>query len=119
MCHFMFLSEISGPRWIIMGMVVKLAQSVSHSQLIKTVLRQALTYVFYIRLACVSKGSSQYLRTSPDFCGILIDRDSGKWNLDPEQTQKRRDLFYELLTYDSWQASWSILPSKITYLRHL
>lgn len=28
MCHFMFLSEISGPRWVIMGMVVKLAQSV-------------------------------------------------------------------------------------------
>lgn len=31
MCHFMFLSEISGPRWIIMGMVVKLAQSVRSS----------------------------------------------------------------------------------------
>jgi hypothetical protein len=31
------------------------------------------------------------------------DRDSGKWNLDPEQTRKRRELFYELLTYDSWQ----------------
>jgi hypothetical protein len=29
MCHFMFLSEISSPRWAIMGMVVKLAQSVS------------------------------------------------------------------------------------------
>lgn len=28
-CHFMFLSEISSPRWAIMGMVVKLAQSVS------------------------------------------------------------------------------------------
>jgi hypothetical protein len=62
MCHFMFLSEIGGPRWIIMGMVVKLAQSVG------------------------------------------LHRDSGKWNLDPEQTQKRRDLFYELLTYDSWQS---------------
>ncbi|KAF8801279.1 hypothetical protein BYT27DRAFT_7235766 [Phlegmacium glaucopus] len=62
MCHFMFLSEISGPRWVIMGIVVKLAQSVG------------------------------------------LHRDSGKWNLDPEQTQKRRNLFCELLTYDSWQS---------------
>lgn len=29
MCHFMFLSDMGGPRWVIMGMVVKLAQSVS------------------------------------------------------------------------------------------
>jgi len=35
-----------------------------------------------------------------------LDRDSGKWNLNPEQTQKRRELFYELLTYDSWQVGW-------------
>ncbi|KAF8972630.1 hypothetical protein BDZ97DRAFT_1781980 [Flammula alnicola] len=60
MCHFMFLSEISSPRWAVMGMIVKLAQS--------------------------------------------VNRDSGKWNLDPEQTRKRRELFYELLTYDSWQS---------------
>lgn len=33
----------------------------------------------------------------------LEDRDSGKWKLDPEETQKRRELFYEILTYDSWQ----------------
>ncbi|KAF8159767.1 fungal-specific transcription factor domain-containing protein [Crassisporium funariophilum] len=62
MCHFMFLSDMGGPRWVIMGMVVKLAQSVG------------------------------------------LHRDSGKWNLDAEQTQKRRELFYELLTYDSWQS---------------
>ncbi|KDR67949.1 hypothetical protein GALMADRAFT_161257 [Galerina marginata CBS 339.88] len=62
MCHFMFLAEISGPRWGIMGIVVKLAQSLG------------------------------------------LHRDSGKWKLEPEQTQKRRELFYELLTYDSWQS---------------
>ncbi|KAF9478291.1 hypothetical protein BDN70DRAFT_880170 [Pholiota conissans] len=62
MCHFMFLSEISSARWVIMGIVVKLAQSIG------------------------------------------LHRDSGKWNLDPEQTRKRRELFYELLTYDSWQS---------------
>ncbi|KAF5383588.1 hypothetical protein D9615_003709 [Tricholomella constricta] len=62
MCHFMFLSDMGGPRWVIMGMVVKLAQSIG------------------------------------------LHRDSGKWNLDPGETKKRRELFYELLTYDSWQS---------------
>jgi len=28
MSHFMFLSDVGGPRWVVMGMVVKLAQSV-------------------------------------------------------------------------------------------
>ena len=31
MCHFMFLSFRDGPRWALMGLVVKLAQSVSCS----------------------------------------------------------------------------------------
>ncbi|OBZ66409.1 putative zinc transporter cis4 [Grifola frondosa] len=31
-------------------------------------------------------------------------RDSGKWNLSPEETFRRRSLFYELYTYDSWQS---------------
>ncbi|KJA18056.1 hypothetical protein HYPSUDRAFT_45638 [Hypholoma sublateritium FD-334 SS-4] len=61
-CHFMFLSEISSARWVIMGIAVKLAQSIG------------------------------------------LHRDSGKWKLDSEQTRKRRALFYELLTYDSWQS---------------
>ncbi|KAF8885016.1 hypothetical protein BD779DRAFT_1612027 [Infundibulicybe gibba] len=60
MCHFMFLSDMGGPRWVVMGIVVKLAHS--------------------------------------------VNRDSGKWNLNSEETQKRRELFYELLTYDSWQS---------------
>lgn len=29
MCHFMFLSFVEGPRWALMGLAVKLAQSVS------------------------------------------------------------------------------------------
>lgn len=33
----------------------------------------------------------------------FADRDSGKWNLDPRETFRRRSLFYELYTYDSWQ----------------
>lgn len=29
MCHFMFMSFRDGPRWALMGLVVKLTQSVS------------------------------------------------------------------------------------------
>ncbi|TEB21845.1 hypothetical protein FA13DRAFT_1819353 [Coprinellus micaceus] len=62
MCHFMFLSDMGRPRWVMMGIVVKMAQSIG------------------------------------------LHRDSGKWKLDPEETQKRRELFYEILTYDMWQS---------------
>lgn len=31
------------------------------------------------------------------------DRDSGRWKVDPQETQQRRELFWELFTYDSWQ----------------
>lgn len=62
MCHFMFLSDMAGPRWVVMGIVVKVAQSIG------------------------------------------LHRDSGKWKLDPVETQKRRELFYEIVTYDSWQS---------------
>ncbi|EMD39039.1 hypothetical protein CERSUDRAFT_133798 [Gelatoporia subvermispora B] len=62
MCHFMFLSFVEGPRWALMGLAVKLAQSLG------------------------------------------LHRDSGKWNLKSEETFRRRSLFYELYTYDSWQS---------------
>lgn len=32
-----------------------------------------------------------------------VDRDSGRWGVDPQETQRRRELFWELYTYDSWQ----------------
>lgn len=62
MSHYMFLSDIDGPRWALMGLVVKLAHS----------------------------------------CGL--HRDSGRWNLGPEETYRRRSLFWEIYTYDSWQS---------------
>jgi hypothetical protein len=34
---------------------------------------------------------------------LHIDRDSGKWKVDGVETQRRRELFWELFTYDSWQ----------------
>ncbi|KAH9935867.1 uncharacterized protein BXZ73DRAFT_45273 [Epithele typhae] len=60
MCQYMFYSFVDGPRWALMGVAVKLAQS--------------------------------------------VNRDSGRWNLDPKETNRRRSLFYELYTYDSWQS---------------
>ncbi|KAI1796561.1 fungal-specific transcription factor domain-containing protein [Ganoderma leucocontextum] len=62
MCHYMFHSFVEGPRWALMGLAVKLAQSLG------------------------------------------LHRDSGQWNLDPRETFRRRSLFYELYTYDSWQS---------------
>ncbi|TDL23723.1 hypothetical protein BD410DRAFT_786992 [Rickenella mellea] len=62
MSHFLFLADIDGPRWTIMGLVVKLAQSIG------------------------------------------LHRDSARWNLDSEETQKRRSLLWETFVYDSWQS---------------
>ncbi|KAH9479629.1 putative transcriptional regulatory protein C1F7.11c [Psilocybe cubensis] len=35
---------------------------------------------------------------------IGLHRDSGKWKVDPVETARRRELFWELFTYDSWQS---------------
>ncbi|KIM44896.1 hypothetical protein M413DRAFT_442869 [Hebeloma cylindrosporum] len=67
MTFYLFLVDrhgtSSGARWAIMGLAVKVGQSVRYS----------------------------------------YHRDSGKWKMDPVETQKRRELFWELFTYDSWQ----------------
>ncbi|KAJ6485930.1 fungal-specific transcription factor domain-containing protein [Mycena sanguinolenta] len=62
MCHYMFWADIEGPRWVLMGLVVKLAHSVG------------------------------------------LHRDSNLWNLDPDETYRRRCLLYEIYTYDSFQS---------------
>jgi hypothetical protein len=51
----------SGSRWSIMGLAVKIAQSIG------------------------------------------LHRDSGRWKVDQAETRRRRELFWELYTYDSWQ----------------
>jgi len=44
--------------------------------------------------------------TIPDSTrAILIDRDTGRWKLDPSETQRRREVFWELYVQDSWQVS--------------
>ncbi|KAJ6581244.1 fungal-specific transcription factor domain-containing protein [Mycena capillaripes] len=62
MCHYMFWADIEGPRWVLMGLVVKLAHSIG------------------------------------------LHRDSGLWNLDADETHRRRCLLYEIYTYDSFQS---------------
>ncbi|KAJ7224484.1 fungal-specific transcription factor domain-containing protein, partial [Mycena pura] len=63
MAYYLFLADRhgtgSGARWALMGIAVKVAQS--------------------------------------------VHRDSGRWKVDPVETQRRRQLFWELFSYDSWQ----------------
>ncbi|KAK2465633.1 hypothetical protein APHAL10511_002177 [Amanita phalloides] len=65
MTFYLFLADRhstnNGARWTIMGIAVKIAQSIG------------------------------------------LHRDSGKWKVDAVETQRRRELFWELFTYDSWQ----------------
>ncbi|EKM81959.1 hypothetical protein AGABI1DRAFT_112143 [Agaricus bisporus var. burnettii JB137-S8] len=65
MTYYLFLADrhgtASGARWAIMGIAVKLGQSIG------------------------------------------LHRDSGRWKVDHLETQRRRELFWELFTYDSWQ----------------
>ncbi|KAJ3568149.1 hypothetical protein NP233_g5908 [Leucocoprinus birnbaumii] len=65
MTFYLFLADrhgtASGARWAIMGIAVKVGQSIG------------------------------------------LHRDSGRWKVDPIETQRRRELFWELFTYDSWQ----------------
>jgi hypothetical protein len=48
------------------------------------------------------------MRTSPT--STMIDRDSGRWKVDAAETQRRRELFWELYTYDSWQVCKLVTP---------
>ncbi|KAG6867816.1 hypothetical protein C0993_010694 [Termitomyces sp. T159_Od127] len=62
---YMFLADrhgtSSGARWAIMGIAIKVGQSIG------------------------------------------LHRDSGRWKVESSETQHRRELFWELFTYDSWQ----------------
>ncbi|KAI0321021.1 fungal-specific transcription factor domain-containing protein [Amylostereum chailletii] len=65
MSYYLFLADRhgakSGSRWAIMGLTVKLAQTIG------------------------------------------LHRDSSRWKVDAPEAQRRRELFWELYVYDSWQ----------------
>ena len=42
-------------------------------------------------------------------CSTPTDRDTGRWKLDLSETQRRREVFWELYVYDSWQESLNLL----------
>ena len=43
------------------------------------------------------------------------DRDSTRWNLDADETQKRRELMWEIYVYDSWQVGHGGKPDMESY----
>ena len=109
MSIYLFFSDkhgvSGGSRWAIMGMAVKLAQSVS--LFICRRMGSALI-IFFLPLTFRSDFVSPISRTilmtiSKGIRPIPADRDTGRWKLDPSETQRRREIFWELYVYDSWQ----------------
>jgi len=102
MTFYLFLLDrhgvASGIRWAIMGLATKVAQSVrvSHPVSLSPAdrnLRNRLVYVCYLIFTIYVLSLTRQL-----------DRDSSKWrDVDPAETQRRRQTFWELFTYDSWQ----------------
>jgi hypothetical protein len=43
------------------------------------------------------------MATVPKSFFYPADRDTGRWKLDLNETQRRREVFWELYVYDSWQ----------------
>lgn len=77
MTYYLFLSDRngagSGSRWALMGMAVKVGQSIG------------------------------------------LHRDSGRWKgIDHHEAQRRRELFWEMYTYDSWQCLTYGRPTSFT-----
>lgn len=106
MTFYLFLADRhgtgSGARWALMGIAVKVAQSVSFLRALCS--EHILTERIPARLDSVSYASDVYFEMSSLTFSYLPDRDSGRWQgVDPVETQRRRELFWELFTYDSWQ----------------
>ncbi|KAJ7453960.1 hypothetical protein B0H11DRAFT_265925 [Mycena galericulata] len=110
MAYYLFLADRhgtgSGARWAIMGIAVKVAQSVripapspfSLRLRSRTDPRCRLDYVSARpRVPCPHYSLTNFIAS------WFLDRDSGRWKVDPIETQRRRELFWELFTYDSWQ----------------
>ena len=46
---------------------------------------------------------------------ILTERDSAPWNLDPQEVQRRRALFWEMYTWDSWAVGFFVWSSFVPF----
>lgn len=106
MTFYLFLADrhgtSSGARWAIMGIAVKVGQSVGYfctSSFIIFLISmwpRSLDWTAYVFLP-------ESYPLEPFLHFLSADRDSGRWKVDPIETQRRRELFWELFTYDSWQ----------------
>ena len=125
MSYYLFLADRhgtgSGSRWIIMGFAVKLAQSVSNRNLsffsfvylestgnLPLTILGILDWITYVVLNFIL---SIYIVTEVFY---FLDRDSTRWRIEETETQTRRETFWELYTYDSWQVS--VSESIISYM---
>ena len=39
------------------------------------------------------------------FLNLVLERDSGSWNLEEEEVQRRRNIFWECVAWDCWAVS--------------
>ncbi|THH32374.1 hypothetical protein EUX98_g1823 [Antrodiella citrinella] len=69
---------------------------------------EAIDNFYLVRVRSISEsGHTNFFGTTANAWYLLQnqegDRDSGRWNLAPDETFKRRSLLWELFTYDAWQ----------------
>jgi hypothetical protein len=101
MMRFLYSSDraSSETRWLLNGLCTRVAQTV---RLRVFLYRLALLHSHIFRSDCVSSCQSSH----PDLLMIETpERDSAGWNLNEEEVQRRRIMFWELYTYDSWGVS--------------
>jgi hypothetical protein len=95
MAYYLFLADRhgtgSGARWAIMGIAVKVAQSVRYTISVSLRLRSRTVVC---RLGYVRGNGSENAPLLTPF--LFLDRDSGRWKVDPIETQRRRELFWEV-----------------------
>lgn len=97
--------------WGIFGLATKLAQSVSGTGFL-FLLILTLCYIDWTASVIQSFTSSIKSAHHP-----LPDRDCARWQLPPQEVQKRRALFWELFITDGWQVNlvFKILLSVVNF----
>lgn len=106
-------------RWLLFGALCRAAQVVSARFLIIPSLAIQLdsctdNCISPLPLDRPPYVPPEYLwnRTSDLVCPnrhLSTERDSAPWNLDPQEVQRRRTLFWEIYTWDSWAVSFFLL----------
>ena len=92
--------KAAGYAWGLMGLTAKLAQSVSFVSARIDFLILTMASIFRSVSVCVP--SRELLQVySYHLCYALVDRNGGKSKVIPEEVDKRRSLFWELLYLDA------------------